>query len=368
MNTNEYIYQLDIENPYTQKNHQINLDKNKKLHLILTGKNGTGKTTTLNLIGENISYFSLHFALSKIKKIIHTTSTSQTTRIKHHHTNITYLIKKITSIKYIKISAKRNFSFQKVSGPTKDIVLDSGSKLHQILVNYRTQIAYARESNNTTKIQELSEYIEKIERSFAHIFEIEDLRLAFDPDNIEYTFQHKHGKFGFHDLPDGFASILGIWSEIQSVVEVSQKEKEDFIGFVLIDEIETHLHISLQRKIMPFLTEFFPQFQFIVTTHSPAVLSSIEDAVIYDLSSDQRILSKDLVGLRYGEILTDSLGVASDFDIHTYQDLNELKALHQNPHRTQEETARMRDLARHLSQRSHVLAIQIWQELEFGEE
>ncbi len=89
--------------------------------------------------------------------------------------------------------------------------------------------------------------------------------------------------------------------------------------------------------------------------------------MIYDLSSGQRILSEELVGLRYGEILMDSLGVASDFDIHTYQDLTELKALHQNPNRTEEETAQMRELARRLSQRSHLLALQIWQELEFGE-
>ena len=54
-------------------------------------------------------------------------------------------------------------------------------------------------------------------------------------------------------------------------------------GIVLIDELETHLHIELQKKIFPFLIEFFPRLQFIVTTHSPYILNSIANAKAYDL-------------------------------------------------------------------------------------
>ena len=57
----------------------------------------------------------------------------------------------------------------------------------------------------------------------------------------------------------------------------------DVEGVALIDELETHLHIEMQRKILPFLTSFFPNIQFIVSTHSPYVLTSISNAVIYDL-------------------------------------------------------------------------------------
>ena len=57
----------------------------------------------------------------------------------------------------------------------------------------------------------------------------------------------------------------------------------NYQGIVLIDELETHLHIELQKKILPFLTEFFPKIQFIVTTHSPYILNSISNARAYDL-------------------------------------------------------------------------------------
>jgi ABC-type glutathione transport system ATPase component len=58
---------------------------------------------------------------------------------------------------------------------------------------------------------------------------------------------------------------------------------------VLIDEIETHLHIELQKRILPFLTSLFPKIQFIVTTHSPFVLTSIDNAVVFDLERQQRV-------------------------------------------------------------------------------
>ena len=62
-------------------------------------------------------------------------------------------------------------------------------------------------------------------------------------------------------------------------------------GIVLIDEIETHLHLELQKKILSFLTTLFPNIQFIVSTHSPFILNSLENAVIYDL--EKKMLVKD---------------------------------------------------------------------------
>lgn len=46
-------------------------------------------------------------------------------------------------------------------------------------------------------------------------------------------------------------------------------------GVVLIDEIELHLHPQWQRKVIPSLEQTFPNVQFVVTTHSPQVLSLV---------------------------------------------------------------------------------------------
>jgi predicted ATP-binding protein involved in virulence len=63
----------------------------------------------------------------------------------------------------------------------------------------------------------------------------------------------------------------------------------DMSGIVLIDEIETHLHVELQRKVLPFLSKMFPNIQFIITTHSPFVISSLENTVVYDLEKQCRL-------------------------------------------------------------------------------
>ncbi|MEZ8816334.1 retron Ec78 anti-phage system effector ATPase PtuA [Vibrio cyclitrophicus] len=57
-------------------------------------------------------------------------------------------------------------------------------------------------------------------------------------------------------------------------------------GIVLIDEIELHLHPEWQRTILEKLTKTFPNIQFIVTTHSPMVLSGIKKNKIRTLGTD----------------------------------------------------------------------------------
>ena len=55
---------------------------------------------------------------------------------------------------------------------------------------------------------------------------------------------------------------------------------EETHGIVLIDEIDQHLHPGWQQRILPALRNAFPRIQFIVTTHSPEVLSTVESRQI----------------------------------------------------------------------------------------
>ena len=76
--------------------------------------------------------------------------------------------------------------------------------------------------------------------------------------------------FEFSEQSDGYSSVIYIVSDLILRMdknwlldeEISQYNAQ---GIVLIDELETHLHIELQKKILPFLTKFFPNIQFIVT-------------------------------------------------------------------------------------------------------
>ncbi len=58
-------------------------------------------------------------------------------------------------------------------------------------------------------------------------------------------------------------------------------------GIVVIDEIELHLHPKWQQEIMIGLQTTFPNLQFIVTTHSPQVLSTVDHKCIRQISLDK---------------------------------------------------------------------------------
>jgi len=82
-------------------------------------------------------------------------------------------------------------------------------------------------------------------------------------------------------LSDGEKMLLLLVSDIArrlllSDVKTISSGILSLSGIVLIDEIELHLHPAWQRKVIPALTKVFPNIQFIITTHSPQVISSLK--------------------------------------------------------------------------------------------
>ena len=80
-------------------------------------------------------------------------------------------------------------------------------------------------------------------------------------------------------------------------------------GIVLIDEIELHLHPSWQQQILPTLQRIFPQIQFIVTTHSPQVVSAVpkecvriidDGKVVPFFTQTQGVESQDILAEIFG--------------------------------------------------------------------
>ena len=84
-------------------------------------------------------------------------------------------------------------------------------------------------------------------------------------------------------------------------------------GVVLIDEIELHLHPAWQRGIIPALRRTFPNCQFIITTHSPQVISDVKPNGIYILmQTPEGIIAKrpeSSFGRDSNRILEDLMGV-----------------------------------------------------------
>lgn len=92
------------------------------------------------------------------------------------------------------------------------------------------------------------------------------------------------------ELPDGYRSTVAWLADLchawhtEGLCNHGRRGKPEHIsGVVLLDEIDLHLHPSLQRKIIPRLRQALPGLHFIVTTHSPLILACFDRSEIVAL-------------------------------------------------------------------------------------
>jgi len=101
----------------------------------------------------------------------------------------------------------------------------------------------------------------------------------------------KNGKeFRIEQLSDGEKCLLAMVGDLARRLAIANPGLDDPLqgeGVVLIDEIELHLHPRWQRMIIPRLLQTFPGCQFIVSTHSPQVLSEVAPENIHLLHQDE---------------------------------------------------------------------------------
>jgi len=81
-------------------------------------------------------------------------------------------------------------------------------------------------------------------------------------------------------LSTGQSSLLNIFLGIMRCNDLcgrTMEKPEDLVGVVVVDEIDLHLHSSLQYTVLPNLIKRFPNVQFILTTHSPLFLMGLKN-------------------------------------------------------------------------------------------
>lgn len=116
----------------------------------------------------------------------------------------------------------------------------------------------------------------------------------FDPDFLEISGDDRVSlmisgqKRELSQLSSGFASILKLMQAIVSGYGYFTNETnlQKVKGIVLIDEIESHLHLTWQANIIPLLKQIFPNTTFYITTHSSIVLSQLKEGEAYRLYRD----------------------------------------------------------------------------------
>jgi predicted ATP-binding protein involved in virulence len=314
-----------------------NKEKGKQAEIhILTGQNGTGKTTILQALASSFDFTEIisqdgpstkvkhfynrvkaqnqimkklnedvpanintyfenngfHFIIEKNKYFVGT----------HDLINLTFPLnfagfaysgyRFIENEENIHIREKENYN------PLKnalEFVKNYGNDdytLNQWLANTISKRSFAREAGSNDKADLISRNIKNLEQIIEQIIE---MPIKFEPvyeTGIKIVANVQGKKLDFDLLPDGLRSIISWLGDLIMRMD-ALKWKDDLPLFerefiLFLDEIEVHLHPYWQRKILPVVQKLFKNAQIFITTHSPFIVNSVDGAFIYELKLDEK--------------------------------------------------------------------------------
>lgn len=286
---NYFIKNIHINKLFHLNDIDIPIADEKCPHLIITGKNGSGKTVLLNAISDFLNIIK-NDKSAEVENLYG--------RVDVQSDFLGSIIEKYNKGEFVIAfyQADRKVKMSEPKNPTKPVYNKKGdvketatSQFLNFLSDLKIQEALARNEKQTKDADEINAWFEDFESLMRQIYQDDHLALEFNYRDYSFKICTEGKKFKFTEVSDGFAAVLDIVADLilkmqddSSLTRSYQKE-----GIVLIDEIETHLHLALQKVIMPLLTKVFPNIQFVITTHSPFVLSSMPDAVAYDLEHQE---------------------------------------------------------------------------------
>ena len=332
-----YLQELVINDAYAVKNLRVPVfaPGQEFKHLVLTGRNGSGKTTVLRGLAETLKYpghiFNQENTVKAVlsKALVETDSrfgndhlemgvltNGQKKPLNHNHiVNAFFQTRREVHVADVhSVISEQMMEYNALSvGQGGDLV----SSFKQYLVNKKIfQVFDAMEGRNDAALQQ-EKFFTDLEAYFRDIFQDPGIKLEFVRESFEFYINISNGRrITFNQLSAGFSAFLSILMDLLMRVDLLRKQANDYTydpcGFVLIDEPETHLHLEMHYQILPLLTSLFPNLQFIVATHSPAVTSSIRNATVFDLSTGQA-LGDTAAGSSFSELMQTHFGLENEY-------------------------------------------------------
>lgn len=207
---------------------------------------------------------------------------------------------------------RKDFSLDQFK--TYDEFLDSGSftniegALEAYLLLQKLELLSLINHRKTsgTKIKQINEiekWFIKVENDLKWILENNTTELIFTKNGNRVLIKQSRTTFSLDDLSSGFKAIFNIYANLLMRAQIQKIAPEYLKGIAIVDEIDVHLHISLQKKVLPFLIQAFPKIQFIVSTHSPFVITSQNtNTAIFDLTTHE-FIEEDLSRYSYESVI-----------------------------------------------------------------
>ncbi|MEA5470817.1 AAA family ATPase [Spirulina sp. 06S082] len=343
----------------------IDLDLRNQV-TVLTGQNGCGKTTILNILnrhfGWDMNLVSTPFINKKTRKKIFSDifklfespesknsnnvipigyieysngvkSNLQTKEIVDARYNLTF--QNLQNVIGLHIPSHRpNATYQQVAQiPTNPKTIQQQYQEYQsfLFASYNSNnvrnpglilkqslISLALFGYGNQAVVPSQEYLKVFEEFQEILRKIMPESIGFEkieirmPDVVLIT---RSGDFSLDAMSGGINALLGMaWQ-----IHMYGADKEQCT--VTIDEPENHLHPSMQRTLLPSLAKAFPKYKFIIATHSPFIVSSMPEANVYGLIYNEnnrveslKIEEADLSGTP-NKILREILDVPSNLPV-----------------------------------------------------
>jgi predicted ATP-binding protein involved in virulence len=119
--------------------------------------------------------------------------------------------------------------------------------------------------------------LEAVRKAITTVFpEISNPHIMVNP--LKFAVKYHGELLDIAQLSDGYKTLLSLVIDLASRMAMANPQLEDPLAaeaIVMIDEIDLHLHPEWQSRVIGDLLRTFPGTQFIVTTHSPYILESI---------------------------------------------------------------------------------------------
>jgi len=386
------MYFKNLEINSWQQFERIDIDFNSRL-TVLTGANGSGKTTLLNILSKHSGWSMNSLATPKkdkvtkvinyitrwwkgnnksnetsIGKILYQNNTQSLIIIPNHNrAQYQVSLQNPQQLKCFFIPSHRSiFKYQKIDSiPTQkktkqsafQEVFSSTQQRFQAGTHYsdnnsflmkKTLVGWAIQGyGNEVMIpdQELINNYEGFKEVLKKVlpntlgfenFEIRDMEIVFICNGGE-------DEFLLETASGGISALIDIAWQIYMYATIENKEFT-----VIIDEVENHLHPTMQRNILPRLLNAFPDAKFIVSTHSPLIVGSVKESTTYALkyNENKKIESYKLDFQEQiktaTEILDEVLGVSFTMPIWVEEKLTSIVDKYAKKEMTQEDFSSLR--------------------------
>jgi predicted ATP-binding protein involved in virulence len=176
---------------------------------------------------------------------------------------------------------------------------------------------YNNTKGNKEYLKAVNEKLVQFSKSISELvknesIEVEKLEVeARGKDDVLIVLFKNGNRTPFDQLPQGYKRMFSIVFDISNRTFFLNSDCDSF-GIVIIDEIELHLHPSIQQEFLNTLKRTFPKIQFIVSTHSPLVITNFKQDdknVLYKLYNEDGDYKNekvdDLYGIDYNSGLRD---------------------------------------------------------------